>query len=133
MNDKQKSHQLAVIRETECIGCTKCIDACPVDAIIGAQGQLHTVISAYCVGCNLCIPPCPVDCIEMGNRTNSDMPPLSKQETIARHQARKLRHKNKNTIENHSFKIKPMQDRKKYIEDAVKRARSKTNKNQIPM
>lgn len=57
--------QLAVIRETECIGCTRCILACPVDAIIGATGFLHTVISDECIGCGLCVAPCPMDCIDM--------------------------------------------------------------------
>lgn len=53
------------IRENECIGCTLCIQACPVDAIVGAQKQMHTVITSLCTGCNLCIPPCPVDCIDV--------------------------------------------------------------------
>lgn len=56
---------IAVIDETECIGCTACIKACPVDAIMGATKQMHTVISAECSGCELCIAPCPVDCIDM--------------------------------------------------------------------
>jgi electron transport complex protein RnfB len=56
---------VAVIDENVCIGCTKCIQACPVDAIIGASRYMHTVIAADCTGCELCIPPCPVDCIEM--------------------------------------------------------------------
>ncbi|WP_104203774.1 electron transport complex subunit RsxB [Billgrantia saliphila] len=55
----------AVIREAECIGCTKCIQACPVDAILGASKQMHTVISAECTGCELCVTPCPVDCIDL--------------------------------------------------------------------
>jgi electron transport complex protein RnfB len=54
---------VAVIEEPLCIGCTKCIQACPVDAITGAQKQMHTVIEALCTGCGLCLPPCPVDCI----------------------------------------------------------------------
>jgi electron transport complex protein RnfB len=53
------------IHESACIGCTKCIQACPVDAIVGASRFMHTVIAAECTGCELCIPPCPVDCIEM--------------------------------------------------------------------
>lgn len=57
--------QVAVIREAECIGCTKCIVACPVDAIIGAAKQMHTVVDNECTGCDLCIEPCPVDCIDM--------------------------------------------------------------------
>jgi electron transport complex protein RnfB len=56
---------VAVIDEAACIGCTKCIQACPVDAIIGASRAMHTVIAAECTGCELCIPPCPVDCIVM--------------------------------------------------------------------
>ncbi len=57
--------RLAVIDEDQCIGCTKCIQACPVDAIIGATKQMHTVISEFCTGCELCLPPCPVDCIDL--------------------------------------------------------------------
>jgi electron transport complex protein RnfB len=55
--------RLAVIDENWCIGCTLCLDACPVDAIIGASKLMHTVIEAQCTGCELCIPVCPVDCI----------------------------------------------------------------------
>ena len=57
--------KVAVIREDECIGCTKCIQACPVDAILGAAKQMHTVIEHECTGCDLCVEPCPVDCIDM--------------------------------------------------------------------
>ena len=56
---------VAVIDEAACIGCTKCIQACPVDAIVGASRAMHTVIADECTGCELCIPPCPVDCIVM--------------------------------------------------------------------
>ncbi|MDX5433095.1 MAG: RnfABCDGE type electron transport complex subunit B [Halomonas sp.] len=55
----------AVIREAECIGCTKCIQACPVDAILGASKRMHTVIAAECTGCELCVAPCPVECIDL--------------------------------------------------------------------
>ncbi len=60
-----KPKLLAFIREDECIGCTKCIQACPVDAIVGAPKLMHTVIAAECTGCELCLPPCPVDCIDL--------------------------------------------------------------------
>jgi Na+-translocating ferredoxin:NAD+ oxidoreductase subunit B len=57
--------KVAYIREDECIGCTKCIQACPMDAILGAAKQMHTVIADECTGCDLCVEPCPVDCIDM--------------------------------------------------------------------
>jgi Na+-translocating ferredoxin:NAD+ oxidoreductase subunit B len=57
--------RVAYIIEDECIGCTKCIQACPVDAIVGAPKMMHTVITTECTGCDLCVAPCPVDCIEM--------------------------------------------------------------------
>ena len=53
----------ALIDESECIGCTLCIQACPFDAIVGAARQMHTVVESLCTGCRLCVPPCPVDCI----------------------------------------------------------------------
>jgi len=62
---------VAYIREDECIGCTKCIQACPVDAILGAAKQMHTVIAEECTGCDLCVEPCPVDCIDMLPLTQS--------------------------------------------------------------
>ncbi|MCR8923928.1 electron transport complex subunit RsxB [Dasania sp. GY-MA-18] len=61
----QDVKKVAYIREDECIGCTKCIQACPVDAILGAAKQMHTVIADECTGCDLCVEPCPVDCIDM--------------------------------------------------------------------
>ena len=60
-----KPKSLAVIDENICIGCTLCIQACPVDAILGAAKHMHTVIAVECTGCELCLPPCPVDCISM--------------------------------------------------------------------
>lgn len=61
----ESPRKVAFIREAECIGCTKCIQACPVDAIIGAPKRMHTVIVRDCTGCDLCVAPCPVDCIDM--------------------------------------------------------------------
>ena len=58
----------AVIDETRCIGCAKCLPPCPVDAIVGARRQMHTVLLERCTGCELCIAPCPVDCISMVER-----------------------------------------------------------------
>jgi len=62
---REQPRRVAFIREAECIGCTKCIQACPVDAILGAPKRMHTVIIAECTGCDLCVDPCPVDCIDM--------------------------------------------------------------------
>lgn len=64
-NGAEQEKAVAVIDEQTCIGCTLCIQACPVDAILGAAKQMHTVIESECTGCELCLPPCPVDCIEM--------------------------------------------------------------------
>nr|CAI78739.1 predicted NADH:ubiquinone oxidoreductase, subunit RfnB [uncultured Gammaproteobacteria bacterium] len=63
--EETRGPAVAFIRENECIGCTKCIQACPVDAILGAAKQMHTVIASECTGCDLCVEPCPVDCIDM--------------------------------------------------------------------
>lgn len=60
-----KRRSVAVIDEPRCIGCFRCIEACPVDAIVGAQGLMHTVVESWCIGCALCPPACPVDCIDM--------------------------------------------------------------------
>lgn len=71
--------RLAVIREDECIGCTKCIQACPVDAIVGAAKRMHTVIATECSGCDLCVEPCPVDCIDMITTGGEIAPPSQQQ------------------------------------------------------
>jgi len=64
-NGGEKPRAAALIDEARCIGCMLCIQACPVDAIVGAAKRMHTVLTAVCTGCELCLPPCPVDCIEM--------------------------------------------------------------------
>jgi Na+-translocating ferredoxin:NAD+ oxidoreductase subunit B len=63
--EQTREPSVALIREAECIGCTKCIKACPVDAIVGSGKLMHSVIAHECTGCGLCVEPCPVDCIEM--------------------------------------------------------------------
>jgi electron transport complex protein RnfB len=70
---------VAVIDERECIGCARCLPACPVDAIIGAQRYLHTIEEAACTGCELCIATCPVDCIRMQPRTSGERAPTPRQ------------------------------------------------------
>ncbi len=65
VDEEDQVKKVAFIHEEECIGCTLCLQACPVDAIVGAAKQMHTVIADQCTGCELCVPPCPVECIEM--------------------------------------------------------------------
>ena len=65
VNGIERERPVAVIDERACIGCTLCIQACPVDAIIGAAKQMHTIVPELCTGCDLCVAPCPVDCIAM--------------------------------------------------------------------
>lgn len=62
---REPERMLAVIDEANCIGCTKCIQACPVDAIVGATRAMHTVVAELCTGCNLCVAPCPTQCITL--------------------------------------------------------------------
>lgn len=86
----------ALIRSSECIGCTRCVAVCPVDAIVGAHKFLHTVLIDECIGCKLCIPACPVDCIDMVPLQqllpdiNIDKPARAVK-AKSRHQARLLR------------------------------------------
>ncbi|HEY0296146.1 MAG TPA: electron transport complex subunit RsxB [Bordetella sp.] len=80
----------AVIDEAHCIGCTLCIQACPVDAIVGANKRMHTVLADLCTGCDLCVPPCPVDCISMVP-ANRAWTPADAQAARQRHQARGAR------------------------------------------
>ena len=82
-----RAPQVAVIDEAICIGCTKCIQACPVDAIVGASKLMHTVVASWCTGCELCIPPCPVDCIALAPVAALPPADLSRE----RHEARAAR------------------------------------------
>lgn len=92
-----KPAQVAKIREDECIGCTKCITACPVDAIIGTSKHMHSIIEFECTGCGLCIEPCPVDCI--------DILPINSPQGEVVYDANKARSRHK------AKKIRELQDR----------------------
>lgn len=92
----EQARAVAVIDESRCIGCTLCIQACPVDAIVGAPKQMHTVLPDWCTGCDLCVAPCPVDCIDMvpvtGERTGwAAWSPQLAGEALARYRARGVR------------------------------------------
>ncbi len=84
---------VACIDEGACIGCAKCLPPCPVDAIVGARRQMHTVLEALCTGCELCIAPCPVDCIRLVPRAQRPWttPAPTPAENRARYQAREAR------------------------------------------
>jgi Na+-translocating ferredoxin:NAD+ oxidoreductase subunit B len=84
---------IAYIDESRCIGCTLCIQACPVDAIVGAAKLMHTVVRSLCSGCDLCIAPCPVDCIEMRPAVGTEAiwDEAKADAARARHEARKAR------------------------------------------
>ena len=82
---------VARVIEEDCIGCTKCIQACPVDAIVGGPNLMHTVITAECTGCELCIPPCPVDCITLVEVPAMPPPYQRAPHSLARYHARTAR------------------------------------------
>lgn len=114
---------LAVIRESECIGCTKCIDACPFDAIIGSNKHMHTVINDDCSGCKLCIPACPVDCIDL---IPAPFVTASKEKLThygERVKARKIRLREAKITE--EIVTNPTINKKNYVEMAIARAKSR--------
>jgi electron transport complex protein RnfB len=114
---------VARIDEALCIGCTLCIQACPVDAIVGAAKLMHTVIAQYCTGCDLCIPPCPMDCIATV--------PVTREWSIAdaaaaraRHLARRARSDvSKARIEDGADRTSPAAQKLAVIQAAIERAR----------
>ncbi len=98
--EKAAIKALAYIDETACIGCTACIKACPVDAILGASKLMHTVLADECTGCGLCLPPCPVDCIEMQPVSDTVLPragaqaqPEQARRTAAAHAKQRFQHR----------------------------------------
>lgn len=120
----QKLNKVVYIREEECIGCTKCIQCCPFDAIIGASKLMHTVITDECIGCELCLPVCPVDCIDLV--THDPLSEIASREKIQharkRHQARRSR---LGEEENLSATHNSILDRRRYIAEAILRHKSK--------
>lgn len=119
-----KPPMLAYIREAECIGCTKCIQACPVDAIIGSAKQLHTVLKDECTGCGLCITPCPVDCIDMPEVEKLTYQPVKAKQ---RFHERKLRLEKTQQAKNVTIATEKTTAQKAYIVAAIARAKNKKN------
>ena len=110
-----KRGMVAVIDESRCIGCTLCIDACPVDAIVGAAQLMHTVVEPWCIGCMLCVPPCPVDCIQT-------VPARGEWNAALKHAAgeRGRRRKLRTTIP-----VTPAPDRKQVLAAALQRKKAR--------
>lgn len=120
---QQRTPRVAKIRADECIGCTKCIQACPVDAIIGAAKQLHMVFTNECIGCSLCVAPCPVDCIDMIDIEKSISAPDHARQRFNARQSRleKIqREKSKPAIESDEIAAKQA-----YVAAAIARAKAK--------
>ena len=107
---------VALIDESRCIGCTLCIDACPVDAIVGAAQLMHTVVEPWCIGCALCVPPCPVDCIEM-SPDRAQWNQRLKHEAGERGRQRKLRLRREHIAPTHA-------DRKKILAAVLERKKA---------
>ena len=112
----------ASIRESECIGCTKCIQACPVDAILGAPKQLHVVLTQECTGCGLCLTPCPVDCIDM---LSIIQPNYNPKQARRRYYAKKQRLELKRDQAHLNKKNIPQLNEQAYIQAAVERVKEK--------
>ena len=125
MSEKAKPKTLAVIREAECIGCTKCIQACPVDAILGSAKAMHTVISNECTGCELCVTPCPVDCIDIISFSNQAFEDEKKDIARLRFQAREKRLTLESETKKAALSAQSSLKKKKYIADAIMRAKLK--------
>ena len=83
--------KVAIVDEPRCIGCAICLDACPVDAIVGAQKQMHTVVQDWCTGCERCVAPCPVDCIALRDAPDPDWTTARAEQARRRFEARNVR------------------------------------------
>ncbi len=122
MVQQMRPPAMAMIREAECIGCTKCIQACPVDAIVGAAKLMHTVLAHECTGCGLCVEPCPVDCIDMLDVSALDYDPNLAR---SRYQAKQVR-----LIAEENAKIQHYRTKKRLgaaqTDDAAEKAAKKT-------
>ncbi len=115
-----------IIREDECIGCTKCIQACPVDAIVGSAKKMHTILQYECTGCGLCVDPCPVDCIEVLAQPLPQYDPEIARQRFKARKVREVRALEKSYVAvNNSDKTKERMDKQEYILQALHRSMQK--------
>ena len=131
VNQHFRPESIAIIDETVCIGCVKCINGCPVDGIVGTAKMMHTVIEDICTGCNLCVPACPVDCIEIkpaklkntvGQRRTRYEKRLLRLDTITK--SKQIKHQDAKLSSQKSTSA----EKKSAITDAIARAKAKKNK-----
>ncbi len=134
--EQMREPSVALIRETECIGCTKCIKACPVDAIVGSGKLMHAVITHECTGCGLCVAPCPVDCIEMVSLSEPQYDKDLARQRFNTRQTRLLRdeheqqqnYREKRQLAMHSQShVEDIQAKQDYIQQALARVKAKKN------
>lgn len=127
---------VAVIREADCIGCTKCIKACPVDAIIGSGKLMHAIIAHECTGCGLCVEPCPVDCIEMVTLSEPQYQAERARLRFNAKQSRTLRHEHqqqqryreqRQLVMQAASQANDVQAKQDYIQQALARVQAKKN------
>ncbi len=128
----------ALIDEARCIGCTLCIQACPVDAIVGAAQLMHTVIAKACIGCELCLAPCPVDCIDMRQSAPLDAAALGAAHSTARRRAQARERRLAIALEEKAAKAAAQRDagaarrKRETIAKALERARLRLLQGVIP-
>ncbi len=125
--------QIAVVRENECVGCTKCIQACPFDAIMGANKLMHTVMTDFCTGCGLCVPACPFDCIDLVAKPalileDQQVFELESQQRKEKHELRMIASSQENKVTANwqgTIEMESLEKRRTVIKAAVNRVKNK--------
>ena len=127
MEMRDEGPRIAVIDAERCIGCVKCIRACPVDAILGAAKQVHAVLPGFCTGCGLCLPPCPVDCISLvgGFRSNMRINNQENQSQTAHELRERYLAKRQREQEGTPDTTLDEENKRAYIKEAISRSRSR--------